>query len=62
MAKQDKSEVITQSLDQLQEEFPEGLHPDVLKLINLIPEDRLPTNIDNDAMRLEYLTKKHLKD
>ncbi len=62
MAKQDKSEVISQSLDQIQEAIPEELHPDVLKMINLIPEDRLPKNIDNDAMRLEYLTSKHLKD
>lgn len=55
------TEVISRYFERLQEETPEELHPDVQKMINLIPEDRLPRDIDIDAMRLEYLTKKHLE-
>lgn len=54
------TEVISRYLDRLQEQTPDELHPEVERLIGLIPE-----NVDIDKVleedRLEYLLRKHLK-
>jgi len=51
------TEVISRYFRKLQEQTPEALHPDVQKMIGLIPEDRLPRDsdggVDIDAIRLE---------
>lgn len=50
------TEVISRYLERLQADNPDELHPEVQKLVGIIPPDT-----DIDALRLEYLTEKYLK-
>lgn len=52
------TEVISRYLEHLQARTPDELHPEVQKMVGILPND---IDMDIDAIRLEYLTKKHLK-